>query len=183
MSRRDDETRAAFKQTALVHLRELVRMATRLSGDRAVGGDLAQETFLQAWKSFHRFRDGTNCRAWLYKILFYVVSQHRRKAQRELALVDLERLPDDVLSFDPLTPDVLARNQVLAAFQRLSEPYRVVVVLADVEELTYREIASALAVPVGTVMSRLNRARKMLRRELAAQAEAFGLESRAKGSA
>jgi RNA polymerase sigma-70 factor (ECF subfamily) len=151
-------------------------------GNRAVAEDLVQETFLQAWKSFHRFEEGTNCRAWLYKILFFVVSQHRRKGRRELAVVTLEQVPDEVLSFDPPTPDVLTRRQLLAAFELLPEPYRVVVLLADVEELSYREIASVLDVPVGTVMSRLSRARKMLRRELVAQAEAMGLKSGINGS-
>ncbi len=84
-------------------------------------------------------------------------------------------MPRDVLSFDPPTPDVLTRTQLLAAFEGLPELYRVVVLLADVEELTYREIASILDVPIGTVMSRLSRARKMLRKELVAQAEAMGV--------
>ncbi len=91
MHRSDDETRAAFRRTALVHLGELVRVAARVVGSREIAEDLFQETYLQAWKSFHRFEEGTNCRAWLYKILFFVVSQHRRKVRRAARRTALSR--------------------------------------------------------------------------------------------
>ena len=165
-----------FKRTAFVHLSELVRVATRMVGDRSVAEDLVQETFLQAWKSFSRFQIGTNARAWLFKILFFVHAHHRRKMRREPLDFNATLETEGAFVYDPPTPDSLLRDQVVAAFQQLPEPFRIVVTLADVEELTYKEIAEALGIPMGTVMSRLNRGRRLLRQELARTAEAMGLK-------
>jgi len=167
------DRRNDFDRAALVHLAELLRVAIRVSGDRAAGEDLVQETYLQAWRSFDRFEPGTNCRAWLYKILFYVHWQRRRKITREPRLLELDDTVESTLRFDPPTPDGLTAGAVKAAFDRLPEPYRTVVMLTDVEELTYREAASALGVPIGTVMSRVSRGRRLLRQELAAIGSAY----------
>jgi RNA polymerase sigma-70 factor, ECF subfamily len=167
------DRRGDFDRSALVHLGELLRVAIRVCGDRAAAEDLVQETYLQAWRSFDRFEVGTNCRAWLYKILFYVHWQRRRKVTREPRLLELDDAAESVLRFDPPTPDGLTASAVKAAFERLPEPFREVVMLTDVEELTYREAADVLGVPIGTIMSRVSRARRLLRHELAAVGSAY----------
>jgi RNA polymerase sigma-70 factor (ECF subfamily) len=162
--------REEFDRAALVHVPELLRVATRLCGDAAAGEDLVQETYLQAWRSFHRFEAGTNCRAWLYKILLFTYSAQRRKRARQPFLVDIDTTADTALLVEPPTPDLLTVEAVRAAFDGLPDPFRTVVVLVDVEGLTYREAADALNVAIGTVMSRLSRGRRMLRLELAQHA-------------
>jgi RNA polymerase sigma-70 factor (ECF subfamily) len=162
--------RDEFDRAALVHVPELLRVATRLCGNAAAGEDLVQETCLQAWRSFHRFETGTNCRAWLYKILLFTYSSQRRKRARQPFLVDLDTASDAALLVEPPTPDMLTAEAVRTAFDRLPDPFRTLVLLVDVEGLTYREAADALNVPIGTVMSRLSRGRRMLRVELAQHA-------------
>ena len=112
-------------------------------------------------------RRGTNCRAWLYKILLFTHSAQNRKRARQPFLVDLDAAGETALLVDAPTPDTLTAEAVKAAFDRLPETFRTLVVLVDVEGLTYREAAAALDVPVGTVMSRLSRGRGLLRQDLA----------------
>src|SRR4029450_10416303 len=161
------QRRDEFDRVALVHVPELLRFAARLCGSADSGEDLLQETYLQAWRSFHRFEAGTNCRAWLYKILLFTYSAQNRKRARQPFLVDLDTAGETALLVDAPTPDTLTAEAVKAAFDRLPENFRTLVVLVDVEGLTYREAAAALDVPVGTVMSRLSRGRGLLRLELA----------------
>lgn len=167
-----------FETAAVPHFNELYRMASRVLGNRSDAGDIVQETFLQAWKCFDRFETGTNCRAWLYKILFNVIRQNRRKAWRyNLRFVhdDEERTIEETLGYEPLIGEHLDEKRVNAAFEKLPETYREVVLLVDVHELAYREAAEALDVPIGTVMSRLSRGRAQLRQELADLAAAYGI--------
>lgn len=166
--------REEFDRSALVHVAALLRLAARLCGSAEAAEDLVQETYLQAWRSFHRFEAGTNCRAWLYKILLFTYSSQRRKRARQPFLVELDAAGESALLMDAPTPDTLTAEAVKAAFERLPEPFRTLVLLVDVEELTYREAADALNVPIGTVMSRLSRGRRLLRLELARHAPAVG---------
>jgi RNA polymerase sigma-70 factor (ECF subfamily) len=165
-----DLRREEFDRSALVHVPELLRVASRLCGSAEAGEDLLQETYLQAWRSFHRFETGTNCRAWLYKILLFTYSAQKRKRSRQPFLVDLDAAGETALLVNASTPDTLTTQAVRAAFERLPENFRTLVLLVDVEGLTYREAAEALDVPVGTVMSRLSRGRGLLRLELARHA-------------
>ncbi len=167
--------REEFDRSALVHQASLMRMAMRLCGARDVADDLVQETYLDAWRSFHRFETGTNCRAWLYKILFFNYARLRRKQARQPFLVEIEDAAESALRFDPQTPDTLTAESVKAAFERLPDPFRTAVYLVDVEQLTYREASESLQVPIGTVMSRLSRGRRLLRAELSTQAAAHGI--------
>jgi RNA polymerase sigma-70 factor (ECF subfamily) len=162
-----------FRCEALRHLPELLRVATRLAHGRGEAEDLVQETFLQAWRSFDDFAPGTNCRAWLYKILFLVSRSRWRKAGR-VHLVTLDDAPEAALAAESTLPDFIGREHVRAAFESLSEEHRLVLQLADVEGLRYREVAEALDIPIGTVMSRLNRARATLRRRLTERGGAEG---------
>jgi RNA polymerase sigma-70 factor (ECF subfamily) len=107
---------------------------------------------------------GTNCRAWLFKILLNEVRHHRRR-QSNSKILDDDQALDEAASVDPI-PETLTHEGLLAALEALPSEYREVVLLADVEEFAYREIAEILKVPVGTVMSRLSRARKQLRIKL-----------------
>jgi RNA polymerase sigma-70 factor (ECF subfamily) len=162
-----------FEVAALPHLNDLFRTALRVVGDRTEAEDLVQEAYLQAWKSFHRFTPGTNCRAWLYKILFNVIHHHRRKWFNSKIAKESDEMLEATLAYEPPVPEDLSDEDVLAAFERIPQSYREVVVLADVQELSYKEIAEALAIPVGTVMSRLSRGRKLLRAELSSFAAGY----------
>ena len=159
LSRRQREE---FESHALVHLNTLVRAAVRLTGSREAAEDAVQETYLQAWKYWRTFQPGTNCRAWLFRILFNVIKKTHR-ANQEHIVVEEQDLAN-VLRFDPARQ--LEEIEVLEAFDRLAEDQRAVLLLIAVEEMSYKEAASALGVPVGTVMSRLNRARTRMRRIL-----------------
>lgn len=171
-----------FARTALSHLHDVFRLARRLCGDSDVAADLAQETFLQAWRSFHRFEPGTNCRAWLYRILLHVWSHERRRRTREPILFDSEVADVETPLYDPPIPDNLSEAQVLEALDRLAPGHRAIVLLSDVEDLSYREIAEILEIPIGTVMSRLSRARRTLRHELGEYARSLGIGLRVTGN-
>jgi len=161
-----------FETEALGLADQLFRVAFRLLRDRARAEDLVQETYLQAWRSFHRFELGTNLRAWLYKILFNVYYSSQRKER--LRLVPAEETLAETIAYDPPTPQRLTDEDVLAALERLPRDFQIPLLLADVEELSYREIADVMEIPLGTVMSRLHRGRKLLRTELANYARNAG---------
>lgn len=162
----------AFEAEALGYADQLFRVARRLCREPAKAEDLLQETYLQAWRSFHRFELGTNLRAWLYKILFNTYYSGQRRER--LRLAPLEETIAETLAYDPPTPQRLTDAEVLTALEKLPRDFQIPVVLADVEELSYREIAAALQIPLGTVMSRLHRGRKLLRTELAGYAREAG---------
>ncbi|MBL8190677.1 MAG: sigma-70 family RNA polymerase sigma factor [Acidobacteria bacterium] len=163
-----------FESAAMPHLNDLFRTARRVIGSQTEAEDVVQETYLQAWKSFHRFEPGTNCRAWLFKILFHVISHHRRKLFK-LPVADIaeETLAESAV-YSPAPNQHLADEEILAAFNKLPQLYRAVVILADVQEFSYKEIAATLNIPLGTVMSRLNRGRKILRQALSSSKIAAG---------
>ncbi len=165
----------AFEESALPHLNDLFRTACRVLRDRAQAEDIVQEAYFQAWKSFHRFEPGTNCRAWLFKILFHVIHHHRRKWLRFAWVTDIAE-SEEAFLYEAPTPQHLTDEEVLGALDRLPRYYREVVLLADVEEFSYKEIADTLGIRAGTVMSRLNRGRKMLRHSLAGLAECYGIQ-------
>jgi RNA polymerase sigma-70 factor (ECF subfamily) len=160
-----------FERTALPFADQLFRVALRIVREHSQAEDLVQEALLQAWRSFDRFQPGTNLRAWLFKILFNV---HYSRFRRRLELLPLEDNFAETLVFDPPTPQYLTEAEVLDALKRLPRIYQLPLVLADIEELSYKEIAQALSLPLGTVMSRLHRGRKLLRANLALYAHRAG---------
>src|SRR5215212_5629248 len=95
------ETINEFEAAAMPHMNDLYRTARRTLGNQAEAEDVVQETYLQAWKSFHRFEPGTNIRAWLYKIMFYVINHHRRKSYRLVTLKEEEEFVFDTLTYEP----------------------------------------------------------------------------------
>lgn len=162
-----------FQRLALPHSPSLLRVARRVALDRAMADDLVQEALLRAWRSFDQFQPGTNARAWLFRILFNVFYAHGRKIQSEPLIVSLESPrsesePAQRPGFSPL--DAAEVNRALA---ELSSDHRSVILLAVVEGFTCREIGEILSVPVGTVMSRLGRARQALREKLTPVRPAF----------
>lgn len=167
-SRNDSDAWAAFEQEVLPHAARLFRLAMWLERNRADAEDVVQDTMMQALRSFHRFQPGTNCRAWLITILQRIVSNRRRAKGRSIVVSD----PDDRIAhtvpFVPPVPQVLTDETVLATMRRLPTAFQEVIILCDVEDLSYKEAAEALAIPIGTVMSRLHRGRGQLRTELAA---------------
>jgi RNA polymerase sigma-70 factor (ECF subfamily) len=168
LARVDAAAQSEFEAEVLPHVDRLFRLAMWLERNRSDAEDAVQETMVRALQSFHRFQPGTNCRAWLITILQRVVSNRRRSRQRSIVVSD----PDDRIAgttpFVPPVPQELTDEDVLNALRRLPPPFQEVILLCDVEDLTYKETADALSIPIGTVMSRLHRGRAQLRSELAA---------------
>lgn len=166
-----------FEQEAMPHLDDLYRTATRLTRSRTDAEDLIQEVYMQAWKSFANYEAGTNCRAWLYKILFNKFDHYRRKKLTESKRI-IEAADDFVFentAVEPVVSEHLTDEEIICAVDKLPAHYRSVVLLADVQEFAYKEIAEILAIPIGTVMSRLNRGRAELRSSLAKVAGEYGI--------
>jgi RNA polymerase sigma-70 factor, ECF subfamily len=148
----------------------LLRFAVRLTHDTPSAEDLVQETLLKAWRSFHQFRDGSSARAWLYRILIHAFYGQARKKS-----VPVVRLEDQVGA----GPGMIERLEMNQALDGLPEEHRTVLLLGVVEGFTCREIAEILSVPIGTVMSRLSRARQGLREKLTPLAAAGHLAATA----
>ena len=164
-----------FETEAMPHLNDIFRTATRILGDKARAEDVAQEVYLQAWKSFHRFEPGTNCRAWLFKILFHCVNHHRRKWFRFPPLKETEEFIEATLTYNEPIPEHLTDEDILAALDRIPADFRAVILMVDVEEFAYKDAAEILSIPIGTIMSRLSRGRKLLREQLGAVAQSYGI--------
>ena len=150
-----------FERIALIHAEHLLRFAMKFCADRSGAEDLAQETLLSAWSNFHQFQIGTNCRAWLFKILVNL----RNKGFRRWGS------PPEPLSIDQQMDVAVPENisdgtELRVAFASLSAEHRDILRLGVVEGFSVRELADRLAIPPGTVMSRLSRARAGLRAAL-----------------
>lgn len=171
-----------FEEQALVHLDRVFQFAVRLTRNRTEAEDLVQETYLRAFRHFDQFDPGTNCRAWLFAILHNTFLNQVKRQGRELPGLEeaeLERIEADMAGgasvIESPEEELLKRvvdADLIAALDRLPLIFREVVLLADVEECSYKEIAQICGVPMGTVMSRLSRGRRLLRRIL----EAFARE-------
>jgi len=164
----------SFEELAMPLFSQLYNFACWLAVDRAAAEDLVQETYLKAFKGFSSYQQGTNFRAWIYRILrnTFLTTQAGLKAMASLDSEE-EGVPE------PLTPEtpesiLLARGEqekIRAVLDALPVHYREIILLCDLEEMSYQEISQALGIPLGTVMSRLSRARKAMRALLAAQVE------------
>jgi RNA polymerase sigma-70 factor (ECF subfamily) len=177
---------AQFADLAMEHMASLYSAALRMTRNPADAEDLVQETYLKAYRAFGSFQEGTNLKAWLYRILtntFINSYRARRRRPEESELDDVEDLylyrrlgglegatagrgpEEEVL-------DRFTEAEVKAAVEALPEQFRIAVLLADVEGFSYKEIADILEVPIGTVMSRLHRGRRALQKAL----HQFGIE-------
>jgi RNA polymerase sigma-70 factor, ECF subfamily len=166
-----------FEQLAMPLFASLYNLAQWLTQDRSEAQDLVQETYAKALKGFGSFQSGTNFRAWMYRILrnTFLTSRTGLKAAMTVSLDD-EDEPQSVPPSTNQTPESILlaradRETIQTALTELPVPYREIILLCDVEEMSYREIAEALTIPMGTVMSRLARARKAMRQLLAGKVQ------------
>jgi RNA polymerase sigma-70 factor (ECF subfamily) len=170
--------REEFEREALVHLDILYNTALRMTGNVPDAEDLVQETFLRAYRFFDKFKKGTNCKAWLFKIMKNNYINRFRKKAREPYTVSFDRLegvqgveswwPPEPSADSELRPDLdaLVEDDVKEALESLPPDFKVAVVLSDIAGFSYKEIAGIMATPIGTVRSRLSRARGILQRKL-----------------
>lgn len=190
-----DDRAARFERDALPLLDQLYGVARRYTWNPADAEDLVQETMVKAYSSFHTYRDGTNVRAWLFKILTNTWINAYHTAQRRPDVVITDTISDAQLAAVAARSETELASAELAALESmgdaevrnavaaLPEPQRMAVYYADVVGLRYQEIADVLEVPVGTVMSRLHRGRKRLRDNLAEFAQTSGYLARPAGTA
>lgn len=163
---------AEFEKEAVPHLDAVYNFALRMTGDEDDADDLVQETYLKAFRFFDKFEKGTNCKAWLFRILKNSFINDYRKTTKEPHKVDYddvqnfyENIKADEVETQHYEEDAFANlldDEISKAISELPEDFRTVVILSDIEGFTYEEIADFVDIPVGTVRSRLHRARKML---------------------
>ncbi len=182
-----DPARDEFEREALKHLDALYGAALRLTRSPSDAEDLVQDAFVKAYRFYDRFEPGTNMKAWLFRILTNTFINKYRRTTRERKVLEgreAEPVGDGVMSraaMRTLTDPVAEAHrriitaEIQEALDSLPEDYRVMIVLADVEELSYKEIATIVGCPIGTVMSRLHRARKKMQRRLLDQAVQLGI--------
>jgi RNA polymerase sigma-70 factor, ECF subfamily len=185
--RASDRIRGEFEGLALKHLDPLYSAALRLTKNERDAEDLIQDTFLRAYRFFDKFERGTNIKAWLFKILTNTFINRYRRSVKERNIVEgseRDAVHEKFISREATeyaaNPeqyffDRLLSDDVLRAVDELPIDFRMVVILADLQEFSYKEIAEILDVPVGTVMSRLYRGRRLLQKALAGYAMVSGL--------
>jgi RNA polymerase sigma-70 factor (ECF subfamily) len=178
---------ANFETDAMQYAPQLYSAALRMTRNPADAEDVVQETFLKAYRAYGSFTEGTNLKAWLYRILTNTYINKYRKQQRRPSEVELGELQDLYLykrlgeasgatqSAEEDMLDAFVDTDVIEALEALPGTFRLPVLLADVDGFSYKEIAEMLDIPIGTVMSRLHRGRKALQRALWRQAEERGL--------
>ena len=180
---------ATFTAQAMEYMPSLYSAALRMTRNPADAEDLVQETYLRAYRGFGSYQDGTNLKAWLYRILTNTFINRYRAAQRRPDETDLDEVEDFYLyrrlgglegarasrSAEDELLDVLTDGEVQEAVESLPEQFRLAVLLADVEGFSYKEIAEILDIPIGTVMSRLHRGRRALQKRLYEFAASRGL--------
>jgi RNA polymerase sigma-70 factor (ECF subfamily) len=187
MTASSSPTHEDFQREMLPHMDIIYNYALYLTGNREDANDLLQETFLKAYRFFSRFEQGTNAKAWLYRIMRNTYINLYRKVRR---LPDMVQFDEQISPYQMLPRDSeevmntrdrdvreIFDDEIAVAIASLPEKFKSVVILRDVENLPYEEIAEALAVPIGTVRSRLHRARGILHERLKGYAESRGYDA------
>jgi RNA polymerase sigma-70 factor (ECF subfamily) len=177
-----------FKREALPHMKALYHFALRMTSDPDDANDLVQETYMKAYRFFDKFERGTNCKAWLFRIMKNSFINMYRRSAKEPDKVDYDEVEefyhtirDESADSNDLQEKLFANtldDEVSNALETLPEEFRTVVILCDIEDFTYEEIAEFVECPIGTVRSRLHRGRKMLRDLLGTYARQRGFTSK-----
>lgn len=188
-NRSKDSERDAFRAEALTHMESLYNAALYMTRDQGEAEDLVQETFLKAYRFWHRYQPGTNCKAWLFRILTNTfINRNRKKKRIHSPLEDSEHETSSSRHIEHSsfysTPEGAYLSQLFpehirSAVESLPENFRLPVILADLHDFSYKEIAEIMECPVGTVMSRLFRGRKKLQEALFEYAVEQGIISKA----
>lgn len=173
-----EEAKKRFEEIAFEHMDSLYSTALRMTRNAEEAEDLVQDTYLRAYRFFDKFEEGTNFKAWIFKILTNTFINKYRKKVRTPQSVQLDKVEfglesDDESTaegewegFDESRYEGMFDDEVKAAMAQLSEEFRIVIILADIEGFSYKEIADMIDRPIGTVMSRLFRGRRVLQRVL-----------------
>ncbi len=187
LSREERQKQLEFQNEAVVHLHSLYNYALHMTMNPDDAEDLVQETYLKAYRFFNSFERGTNCKAWLFKILKNNYINRFRKNSKEPSKVDYDLIKDFYHSIKDTRRDSseadtdyfhsLLHEEVYQALHSLPEEFREVIQLCDIEGFTYEEIANMVDSPIGTVRSRLYRGRKLLRVQLEEYAKKYGFNT------
>lgn len=176
--KRESDLRREFEEVAIPLMEGMMRVALKLTGSREEAEELVQETYLKAYRSFDKFEWGTNVKAWMYRIMVnthYNIYRHRKIYEGIEESSHGHWLNMEVISQEAMralrNPEGslwrrLVSSEIHEAVKKLPQDYRLIFMLADVEGLSYKEVANVAGCPIGTVMSRLHRARRMLQAEL-----------------
>jgi RNA polymerase sigma-70 factor (ECF subfamily) len=176
-----------FEKEAMPHMNLLQNYAYKMCGNELDADDLVQDTYLRAYRFFHKFEKGTNCKAWLFRIMKNLFINNYRKSQKQPNKVDydeienfFENVKSDKLDSNDLQEKVFANlldDEVMHALNSMQDDFKTVVILCDIEGLSYEEIADFIKCPIGTVRSRLHRGRKMLQEKLTSYAKSKGYDT------
>lgn len=184
--------RREFEKVAFEHLDSLYRTAFRMTRNELDAEDLVQDAYVRAWRFFHKFRKGSNFRAWIFRILTNTFINQYRKKSAEPFHIEIDKVshhysddPPDVHQsfiekFDSEEYKNLFGDEILRALDKMSDEFKLVVLLADIESFSYKEIAQILDCPIGTVMSRLARGRRQLQIMLSDYAKREGIITKKK---
>jgi RNA polymerase sigma-70 factor (ECF subfamily) len=180
---------AGFEDTALPHIESVGRFALALTRNQADADDLVQETFLRAFRGWHTFTPGTECRRWLFTICrnTFIGWKRRDRVYVESQAEDIDAMPAAITHMQAVSEGITdvfdridVRPAIESAVHALPEPHRSILVLVDLEEMTYEEAAGVLGIPLGTVRSRLYRARRHVQEALLAHARDLGIGAAAR---
>ncbi|MBI3601087.1 MAG: sigma-70 family RNA polymerase sigma factor [Nitrospinae bacterium] len=171
----EDEKRQDFEDIAIPHFNAVYNFAYRMTGNKADAEDIVQDVFLSAYRFFHRFQEGTNCKAWLFKILKNTFINSLKKKNREADYLRGQGARGKGQGLNSSTHQLINSSTALDegfdesiqnALNKLPEDFRMAIILCDIEGLSYQEIAEIQECPIGTVRSRINRARRFLAKEI-----------------
>jgi RNA polymerase sigma-70 factor (ECF subfamily) len=183
----EEEKQELFKEEALPHLNALYNYARSINTYKEDAEDLVQDTYMRAYRYFHQYTPGTNCKAWLFTILRNLYNTRYRKYKKTPDKVHYDNVEEvyDFILGEELRSDIndpeteffenILPRKIVNAIEELPEEFRSTLILADVEEFSYKEIAAILDCPLGTVMSRLHRARNILKKKLFDYAKKKGI--------